>query len=248
MYTMDWKKKIEELKKGTIPEHLAIIMDGNGRWAKRKRMPRKAGHKAGVEKLKDVSRWCGELGISVLTVYAFSTENWGRPTDEVSFLMKLFETTLRKEKKELLKNKTRVCVIGDRTQLPAKLQELIQDIEESSKHCDVLRLNIALNYGGRREILDAVENLYHAVKDLPAEGITQDYFSRFLYTYDVPDVDFLIRTGGDMRLSNFLLWQTAYAELYFTSTYWPDFNQDELAKALSEFSRRQRRFGKIREV
>lgn len=220
-------------------------MDGNGRWAKKRGLARTNGHEAGVKQLKETARQCAELKIPYLTVYAFSTENWDRPHKEVNFIMKLFRDSLLDYKEKLIENRLRLKFIGNRIKLPSALQDLMLDIEETTKNFDMLNLNVAFNYGGRREIVEAVETILMAQDDLKGR-MSEELFSRFLTTHNMPDVDLLIRPGGELRLSNFLLWQSAYAELYFTDVFWPDFNGNELAKALIEFNKRQRRFGGLR--
>ncbi len=228
-----------------LPKHIAIIMDGNGRWAKSRGLARTKGHEAGVKQLKETARQCAELEVPYLTVYAFSTENWDRPHKEVNFIMKLFQDSLLDYKEQLVENRTRVKFIGGRVKLPTSLQELMADIEETTKNFDMLNLIVAFNYGSRKEIVEAVETILMAQENLRGR-MSEELFSRFLTTHNMPDVDLLIRPGGELRLSNFLLWQSAYAELYFTDVFWPDFNGEELAKALIEFNKRQRRFGGLR--
>ncbi len=228
-----------------LPKHIAIIMDGNGRWAKSRGLARTKGHEAGVKQLNETARQCAELEVPYLTVYAFSTENWDRPHKEVNFIMKLFQDSLLDYKEQLVENRTRVKFIGGRVKLPTSLQELMADIEETTKNFDMLNLIVAFNYGSRKEIVEAVETILMAQENLRGR-MSEELFSRFLTTHNMPDVDLLIRPGGELRLSNFLLWQSAYAELYFTDVFWPDFNGEELAKALIEFNKRQRRFGGLR--
>lgn len=244
MDDIHWEQKKKELSKEKLPTHLAIIMDGNGRWAKQRKLSRKEGHREGLNALHRVLRCCGELSIPIVSVFAFSTENWGRPREEVDFLMGLFERTLKNEAQELIDNKIQLQFLGGRQELSHRLINLIEDIEEKSRGGDLL-LNIALNYGGRREIVHALEGLIADYPNLPKNGVTEELLSRYLYTGNQPDVDLLIRPGGDQRLSNFLLWQSAYAEFYFTKTYWPDFDWKELAMALDSYVQRDRRFGKV---
>lgn len=229
------------MKTGTLPLHVAIIMDGNGRWAKSQGLPREEGHRVGVETLKKVTRLCGELGIKYLTVYAFSTENWMRPRREVNFLMDLFQRTFEKEAGELIKNRVRALFIGDRVGLSPSLQKIMARLEKDTSHCDGINLNIALNYGSKQEIVEAARAVCLEGK----EDFSESDLEEFFYTSDSPPVDLLIRPGGEMRLSNFLLWQIAYAELYFTDVYWPDFAEYDLYKALEDFQSRQRRFGRV---
>ncbi|MEZ4516042.1 MAG: polyprenyl diphosphate synthase [Chloroflexota bacterium] len=226
-----------------VPTHVAIIMDGNGRWAKRRGLPRQAGHRAGAENLRRVIRACVEFNIKILTVYAFSTENWGRPESEVRALMRIFARVLDQETDEL--NAQGVCVhhLGDLTGVDPTLQAKVRRALELTKDNDRLILNVAFNYGGRAEIL-------HAVRDLLADGInpddlTEDLFSSYLFTRSLPDPDLVIRTSGELRVSNFLIWQAAYSEYYPTSAYWPDFGREELYEAIVTFNQRDRRYGLV---
>ena len=225
-----------------VPENVAIITDGNGRWAERKEMPRREGHKQGVKTLKEITRAAGRMGISYLTVYAFSTENWKRPSWEVKFLMKLFSRTISNEILELQENDVRIKVLGRRDELSSTLIKEIDYIENKTANNEGLTLNIAFNYGGRAEIVDTAQKI---CRELNSEEIDEETFSKFLYNNDCPDVELLIRTGGEKRISNFLLWELAYAELYFSSTYWPDFSVEDLKEALNDFSERHRRFGAL---
>jgi len=241
--------KIEDLPPERIPSHVAIIMDGNGRWAKERGLPRIAGHRAGAEAVRRVVRAAGEFGIKVLTLYAFSTENWKRPRAEVEALMNLLRTYLRRELDELNRNNVRLQSIGRTEELPRMVQEELARAEEATKDNTGLILNLALNYGGRVEILDAVRAL---VKDategkVKVEDIDEELFGSYLYTRGLPDPDLLIRTSGEMRVSNFLLWQISYAELYFTPVYWPDFTREHLLEAILDYAKRERRFGTIGE-
>lgn len=226
-----------------LPAHVAIIMDGNGRWAQQRGLPRLAGHREGTENIRRILRASVEFGIKVLTLFAFSTENWGRPQEEVQGLLKILEETIHREVPELNRNGVQLRHIGSPEGLSLKLQDEIHQVMELTKTNDRLVLNLAFNYGGRQEILNAVRQI---VRDqIPPEQITADLFRKYLYTGDLPDPDLLIRTSGEMRLSNYLLWQAAYAEFYSTPTYWPDFGKDELRQALIEFGKRNRRFGKV---
>lgn len=230
---------------GNYPVHVAIIMDGNGRWAKKRFMPRIAGHKAGVESLRKIIEETGDLGIKFLTVYAFSTENWNRPKDEVNGLMNLLVNYIDNELNNLDKNGVRLNILGDITGLPTKVREKVEMALEKTSKNTKLTLNIALNYGGRDEIIRAVKKIYDQKdKDL-IDNLDEDIFSRFLYTEDIPDPDFVIRTSGEVRISNFLLWQLAYSEMYFTDTLWPDFGIKQYHEALESFMNRKRRFGKV---
>lgn len=227
-----------------IPRHVGIIMDGNGRWARQRGLPRAAGHRAGTENLRRVLRACVEFGIPVLTIYAFSTENWGRPTHEVNALLTLLEHSIANETAELNRNGVAVRHIGDSDSLPPRLQQQIAQAVALTRDNERLILNVAFNYGGRAEIVQAVRRLI-------ADGVAPDQvdealLTRYLYTAGQPDLDLIIRTGGEMRLSNFMIWQAAYAEYYSTPTYWPDFDREELRKALEAFTARDRRFGLVK--
>ncbi|ERT69681.1 MULTISPECIES: isoprenyl transferase [Cetobacterium] len=224
-----------------VPNHIAIIMDGNGRWAKEKGMPRTYGHKAGADTLRKILTSCGELGIKYLTVYAFSTENWKRAKEEVDTLMFLFKTYLKNEKKLLMKNNVKFLVSGRKEGVSKDLLAEISKLEEATKGNTGITLNIAFNYGGRAELVDAIKEI---VKNNEKE-ITEETVEKYLYN-QLPDPELLIRTSGEMRISNFLLWQIAYSEIYVTDTYWPDFNKDELIKAIESYQKRDRRFGGVK--
>lgn len=228
-----------------FPKHVAIIMDGNGRWAQRKGSPRITGHKAGVETVRSVIQVCAEKGIEVLTLFAFSSENWRRPEKEVSLLMSLFLAALQREVKKLHKNGVRLKIIGDVSAFDNKIQEQIIKSEELTKDNTRLVLNIAANYGGQWDITQAVKSVAAQVEsgDLKAEDISSELIADNLSMAGLPDPDLFIRTGGEQRISNFLIWQLAYTELYFTDTLWPDFDRDEFERALKSFAGRQRRFG-----
>ena len=233
-----------------IPEHVAIILDGNGRWAKAKGMPRNYGHTAGAKNVETICRACHDIGIKYLTVYAFSTENWSRPKDEVAALMLLLRNYLKTCRKTASNNNMRVRVIGDRTGLDSDIVDTIADLEEYTKAFDGLNFTIALNYGSRDEIVRAVNRLVHDRQEGRIDGdaeITGNLIGSYLDTYDLPDPDLLIRTSGEQRLSNFLLWQCAYTEFYFADVHWPDFNEDELKKAVEAYSMRDRRYGNVNE-
>lgn len=233
----------------SIPSHVGIIMDGNGRWAKERGLPRREGHLAGINALENVLRRAEKLGIPCLTVYAFSTENWKRPVQEVKFLVQLFEETLMKRAGDLFSNNIKVKVIGRRESLPASLLKTIDRIEEKTSGNKKHTLNIAFNYGGRAEIVDVVSAVIREYeKGKKFAQIDEEVIESFLYNPEFPEVELLIRTGGEKRLSNFLLWQSAYAELYFTEKYWPDFDGDELEKAIEDFKKRNRRFGGLNEM
>jgi undecaprenyl diphosphate synthase len=228
-----------------IPKHLAIIMDGNGRWAKRRGHPRIFGHIRGSARVRDIVRECGRLGVKHLTLYAFSSENWGRPSDEVSILMRLLQKYLVRERKTLMANNVRLHAIGDLDNLPAPARKALDETIELTRHNWGLNLTFALSYGSRQELIGAIKKLAKKVKtwELNPEDITEKTLEQHLFTSEMPDPDLIIRTSGEYRLSNFLLWQAAYSELYITETLWPDFDEKELAKAFEEFGRRTRRFG-----
>jgi undecaprenyl diphosphate synthase len=231
----------------TIPRHIAIIMDGNGRWAKERGLSRVKGHEEGAESVRAVLRTCGEIGVGFLTLYAFSTENWKRPKTEIAALMKLLEHFLKKETPELMEQNVRLQAIGRITDLPASCQrELHRAIETTSKNTGVT-LILALSYGGREEIIDAVRSVVDAVRSgrIDEAMVNTDTFGKHLYTRYYPDPDLLIRTSGEMRISNFLLWQLSYTEMYVTPVLWPDFRREELLEAVAEYGRRHRRYGGI---
>jgi len=232
-------------KPTTVPSHIAIIMDGNGRWAHEKKKPRFMGHKRGMDRVRSTVEACVEKNIQALTLFAFSTENWHRPEEEVSYLMDLFLAMMKSEVKKLHKNSVRVRVIGDRGRFSGKLQKAIAAAEELTKNNNGLSLNIAANYGGHMDITEAVRTLAHEALAgrVNPDDITQEMVRKQLALSELPEPDLLIRTGGEKRISNFLLWQLAYCEFYFTDSYWPDFNKELLSKAIDSFSSRQRRFG-----
>jgi undecaprenyl diphosphate synthase len=229
------------------PNHVAIIMDGNGRWAKARGLPRVAGHRRGADAVRRVVRGAGELGIPVLTLFAFSTENWTRPADEVNDLMGLLRHYLRNELDELRKNGARLRVIGNREGLASDIVRDISDAENMTRGNSRIDVNICINYGARAEILQAIRNLARRVEagELSADSIDEDCFESELLTSGVPDPDLLIRTSGEQRISNFMLWQCAYAELVFVDTLWPDFGKEHLEQAIAEFRRRERRYGGV---
>ena len=231
------------------PRHIAIIMDGNGRWANAKGLPRISGHREGVRIVRETTENCRELGVKILTLYTFSAENWNRPATEVSALMKLLVSSLRIEVKDLMKNNVRFTVIGNIYELESNVQNELLDAIYKTKSNTGLNLNLALSYGSRQEILYAVKQLAVKVSqgELDVEEIDEFLFSKLLYTRDIPDPDLLIRTGGDFRISNFLLWQIAYAEIHVTNTFWPSFGKKELTEAIYEYQTRERRFGKVSE-
>jgi undecaprenyl diphosphate synthase len=225
------------------PEHVAIIMDGNGRWAKERRLPRLGGHQAGTNNLLRVVREFADHGVKFLTIYAFSTENWSRPKEEVQGLWRLLNTVIQRHRDELHRNGVKLLHLGRRDRLSSELLKSIDDATELTKDNSVITLCVALDYGGRAEIVQAVKRLM--AEAVPPEEVTEEILSQRLYTAGIPDPDLVIRTAGEMRMSNFLTWQSAYAEYYTTSKYWPDFDEAEIGRALSAYSRRERRFGGI---
>ncbi|WP_337864709.1 isoprenyl transferase [Ignavibacterium sp.] len=245
----DEKLQNELKKSGEIPKHIAIIMDGNGRWAKKRGLPRVAGHKRGVDTVKDIVEACAEIGVKYLTLYTFSTENWKRPKDEVSTLMRLLLNSLKDRVDELCENDIKLTTIGDTDALPYEVQKQLKADIERTKNNKKMVLNLALSYSGRWEILEAVKKISKAVEkgDIRAEEINEKLFSQFLTTKDLPDPDLVIRTSGEFRVSNFLLWQIAYSEFVITDIYWPDFNRHHLYESIRAFQKRERRFGKVSE-
>ena len=239
---MDKYTKTSEIVKETGLKHIAVIMDGNRRWAKEKKLPSAMGHKKGVESLKATLRACNDFGIKYLTVYAFSTENWNRKKEEVDFLMELLAITLTNELAEMHSEGVVISFIGDTTKLSDKLQKILKNSVETTKNNTGVHLQIAFNYGARDEIVHAVKSI--VAQGVNPEDITEDLISENLYTKGMPDPDLLIRTGGEMRISNYLLWQIAYSEIYITKQYWPEFDKNSLSLAIEEFHNRQRRFGK----
>ena len=230
-----------------IPAHIAIIMDGNGRWAAQRNQPRTFGHEAGVKAVKEVVKACGDLGVKYLTLYTFSVENWKRPIDEVTALMSLLTRTTISELDDLMRNDVKLITTGRIGGLPLARRGVLNEAVRKTANNKGLVLNLALNYGGRTEILDAVKAIANAVKAgmIDPLRIDEELFSSFLYTVEIPDPDLLIRTSGEMRISNFLLWQTSYTEMYVIDTFWPDFGRKELYEAILDFQLRERRFGKI---
>jgi len=231
-----------------IPQHVAIIMDGNGRWAKERGLPRVSGHAEGAKRVREIICAASESGVKYLTLYTFSTENWNRPKAEVEFLMQLLSQHLDSELKELKKNNVRFQFIGDIAALPRPIQEKIERFREETSHSTGLTLTLALSYSGRTEIVQAARRISEDVlsQKMKPEEITAETFSRYLYTKDMPDPDLLIRTSGECRLSNFLLWQMSYSEIYITETYWPDFKKEDFLKALEDYGTRERRFGLVK--
>ena len=232
-----------------LPRHIAIIMDGNGRWAKRRNQPRVFGHRQGAKSVRKVVEEAARLGINNLTLYAFSTENWNRPKQEVKTLMKLLINALKNELGLMMKNNIRLNAIGHTDMMPPNVQQELQEVLDETKENTGLVLTLALSYGARQEILRAVQEISHKVKNniISVENVDDNIINKHLYTQNLPDVDLLIRTSGEVRISNFLLWQIAYAELYFTDELWPDFNETSLHKAIADYQKRERRFGKTSE-
>lgn len=236
---------MKEIDKEKLPRHIAIIMDGNGRWAKKKNFNRISGHIKGVDAVRKIVKACRELGIKVLTLYAFSIENWRRPKDEVMALMGLLKEYLLKEREEMIQNNIRLSAIGRLEDLPLDVQNTLRESIKRTEQCDGMILNLALSYGGRSEILHAIQGILSDFQKgkVKPEEINLQRFSQYLWTREIPDPDLLIRTSGEFRISNFLLWQIAYTELYVTETLWPDFDRKELLKAIAGYQSRERRFG-----
>ncbi len=231
----------------TIPRHVAIIMDGNGRWAKRQGLPRTFGHAKGMERVEDCVKWTKEFEIPYLTLYAFSTENWQRPKEEIENLMHLLDEFLERKVPELKENNVRLRFVGDLSPFDENRRERIREGEERTRDCSSLQLNIALNYGGRQEMLHVIKEIGKRLMNgkIDLEEVNSDTVNEYLYTSGIPDPDLIIRTAGEMRLSNFLLWQSAYSELYVTPVLWPEFEKKDYESALKEYSKRERRFGRI---
>ncbi len=229
-----------------IPKHIAIIMDGNARWARSRSLPVKVGHKMGSENVKTIAESCIDLGVKNLTIYAFSSENWDRPKEEVEYLMNLLEEYLEKETRPLIEKNIRILISGDLARISESAKQKIASIENKTKDNKALTLNVAFSYGSRQEIVDATRKIASEVSQgkVAINEITEELFSQKLYRPEMPDPDLLIRTAGDLRLSNFLLWQLAYSEFHFTKVYWPDFGKKDLKKAISDFNKRERRYGK----
>ncbi|MBE3555363.1 MAG: isoprenyl transferase [Thermicanus sp.] len=242
------KSSSMEQGEGNLPQHIAIIMDGNGRWAKERGMPRVVGHRAGMKTVKEITKVADEVGVQILTLYAFSTENWKRPKEEVDFLMRLPEEFLELELRELIANNVRVRMMGDKEGLPSHTVKAVEKAIRETKDNSGLILNFALNYGGRKEILDAVKAIARKVeqKELSPESIDEESFHQYLLTSDYPDPDLLIRTSGEIRLSNFMLWQLAYTEFWFSDKYWPDFRREDFLEAVEAYKKRERKFGRIK--
>jgi undecaprenyl diphosphate synthase len=247
------KKKSDNIASGSelaelkVPEHLAIIMDGNGRWAKQRGLPRVAGHRAGADAVREIVESCGKLGVKVLTLYAFSSENWNRPQSEVDALMDLLEKFLKDKTPEMIKDNVRLTAIGRLDRLPPRVRAQLDKSMAATSANNGVTMNLALSYGGREEIVDAAKQLMRKVAagELTADDLDNDLFSAQMYTAHMPDPCLLIRTSGELRLSNFLLWQLSYAEIVITEKLWPDFGHDALVDALTEYTKRDRRFGKL---
>ncbi|MBI5048711.1 MAG: isoprenyl transferase [Deltaproteobacteria bacterium] len=240
---------MDGLIKEKLPQHIAIIMDGNGRWANKRFLGRINGHRKGIEVVKDTVEFCREIGIGYLTLYTFSKENWNRPQTEVGALMELLEQHLRSELIKLVRNDIRFRAIGNIGELPAKVQKIIKEVEDKTMNNTGMILNLALSYGGRAEIVEAVKRIVMEVRQdkIGVADITEEVFAKYLYTAGDPDPDLLIRTSGEFRISNFLLWQMAYTEIYVTDVLWPDFSRQHLIEALIDFQNRERRFGLVGE-
>lgn len=238
------EKLLHQLDFSRLPVHIAIIMDGNGRWAEKRNLPRIEGHKAGSRAVREAVEACARLGIKYLTLYAFSKENWRRPASEVAMLWELLYDYLKKEDKELVKNKIRLKVIGQREGIPRKVRQELERVEELTRDFNSMVVLLALNYGGRTEIVEATKKIIKENR-LKPEEIDEATFSQYLYTAGIPDPDLLIRTSGELRVSNFLLWQIAYAEIWITPDFWPDFSRRHLLQALIDYQKRERRFGAV---
>ena len=240
---------LAQINKENVPAHVAVIMDGNGRWAKQKGKPRVFGHKNGVKAVRETINAAGNAGVKALTLYAFSTQNWDRPKAEIKTLMTLLITSLKNEAKELIKNNIKLQIIGNQESLPKSVLKGLNKVIEETKNNDALTLTIALSYGSREEIVNSFKNISKKIvnKELSIEEIDENIINNHLYTFTLPDVDLMIRTSGEKRISNFLLWQIAYAELHFTSVLWPDFTKNDFYNAILEYQNRERRFGKTGE-
>jgi undecaprenyl diphosphate synthase len=239
--------KDQIMQAGRMPRHIAIIMDGNGRWAKQRGLPRIAGHREGINSVREVVRATGELGVDVLTLYVFSAENWRRPQREIGALMLLLQETTKKEIRDLMTNNVRLGLIGRLEDVAPAARKVLQNAVSQTSENTGLRLNLAINYGGRRELVDAVRRLARDIREekLDPEAVDEPLFNSYLYTRDLPDPDLLIRTSGEMRVSNFLLWQIAYTEIYVTEVLWPDFRREHLYRAILDYQSRERRFGGV---
>ena len=235
------------LDKNNLPKHIAIIMDGNGRWAKKRNLPRTAGHRKGLKVVEEIIEAAARLGIKVLSLYAFSTENWKRSKTEINMLLGALNYFLKKNINKLMKNNIKLRTMGDISRFPAHIRKLLADVGEMTEHNSGLILNLALNYGARFEIMGATKKIAEQIASdkLSVGKLDENKFSQFLYTKDLPDPDLLIRTSGEMRISNFMLWQLSYTELYFCNKFWPDFSEDDLKDAIREYQKRERRFGDV---
>ena len=240
---------IEQIDKSRLPRHVAVIMDGNGRWAKKRNLERSQGHVEGVNTVRKITEIASEIGVGYLTLYTFSTENWNRPKEEVDALMNLIVVAIERETPDLIKNNVRLTMIGDIERMPEFARKRLQKCMDDTSHCNGLVLNLALSYSSKWEILKAVKAIAEEVRDgkIAVEAIDDTLFGNHLTTCNIPDPDLLIRTAGDLRISNFLLWQIAYSELYFTDIYWPDFTKDDFCRAIIDYQSRERRFGKTSE-
>jgi undecaprenyl diphosphate synthase len=238
------EKLADQVDFSMMPHHVAVIMDGNGRWAKKRNLPRMEGHRAGAESVREIVETSARLGIKVLTLYAFSKENWKRPKKEIATLWRLLEEYLKKEDKVLVKNKFRLQVIGERDEIPPSVQRELERVEKLTERNDNLTVVLALNYGGRSEIVEGVKKLLKE-KEVDVDALDEEKFSGYLYTASLPDPDLVIRTSGELRVSNFLLWQIAYSEIWITPEFWPDFRRKHLLLAIIDYQRRERRFGDI---
>ena len=247
MFRIRKKQKSQTRELTKLPRHIAIIMDGNGRWAKGRALPRNMGHAAGAETFRRIATYCKEIGIEYLTVYAFSTENWKRSAEEVATIMELLEKYLHEAIEKMERDRVKMRFFGDTSVLSPKLRTLIEQTEELSKQYDGVQVNICVNYGGRDEILRAVQRYAADVNRSGEKRLTEEEFSQYMYSAGIPDPDLVIRPSGEMRLSNFLLWQSAYSEFYFTDVLWPDFNDRELLRAIDSYQNRDRRYGGVRE-
>ena len=239
---------VEQLDMNNIPNHIAIIMDGNGRWAKERNLPRSMGHKAGVETVRIILKEAARLGVRNLTLYTFSTENWGRPTEEISTLMKLINTYLKSELKEINESNVKLNILGDMSRLPKECGDALNNAIEVTKNNKRINLNLALNYGGRDEIVRATKLIARDIKNnkIKEEDINEDTIEKYLYTNGIPDPDLIIRPSGEQRISNFLLWQCAYSEFWYSNINWPDFKETDLRKAIADYQGRDRRFGNVK--
>ena len=240
---------IEQIDKSRLPRHVAVIMDGNGRWAKKRNLERSQGHVEGVNTVRKITEIASEIGVGYLTLYTFSTENWNRPKEEVDALMNLIVVAIERETPDLIKNNVRLTMIGDIERMPEFARKRLQKCMDDTSHCNGLVLNLALSYSSKWEILEAVKSIAEEVRDgkIAVEAIDDTMFGNHLTTRNITDPDLLIRTAGDLRISNFLLWQIAYSELYFTDIYWPDFTKDDFCRAIIDYQSRERRFGKTSE-